>query len=264
MSHDPVPAPGSGRPDAEIPQARSLKRRLIEIGLVLILAFAAFGAGLLVINVMMPRLIHSGGEVRVPDVTAMTFEQAQAAAEARGLVITRSGERFDPRVPRGFVISQDPPPRTQVRARNRIAVMISLGEEFSSVPELFGESVRTARHLLESAGLDVGDVTSAPSDELGAGLVAGTDPPAASVLPNGTRVSLLISSGAGEESFVMPELLGRDVEGVKGELESMGFRVYSPPAAPSFGSIVYQEPSAGSRVTRSTPILLQASGRATR
>jgi methionyl-tRNA synthetase len=46
---------------------------------------------------------------------------------------------------------------------------------------------------------------------VGEGLIAGSDPPAESVLPSGTPVSLLVSAGAGEESFVMPDLLGREI-----------------------------------------------------
>jgi beta-lactam-binding protein with PASTA domain len=238
-----------------------VKRRLSEMALVAMLALAAFGAGLLLIMFMMPRLVHRGGEVRVPDLTRLSFAEAQAAADARGLTASRAGERFDPDVPRGLVISQDPEPETPVRGRRSVSVVMSLGEESSTVPALYGETTRTAALLLERAGLAVGDVTRGPSDDLGIGLVVGTDPPAETVLPNGTAVSVLVSTGPGPEAFVMPDLLGREVRGVKRELESLGFRVYAPPAAPSFGPIVYQEPPAGSRITRNTSILLQASGR---
>ena len=44
-------------------------------------------------------------------------------------------------------------------------------------------------------------------------------------------------------------------------LEAFGLRVFTPPAAPSIGTIVYQEPPPGSRITRQTQILVQATGR---
>ena len=147
-----------------------------------------------------------------------------------------------------------------MRGRKRVTVVVSLGEEFSSVPELFGESMRSARLLIERAGLRVGPVMHAPSEEVGEGLVAGSDPGAETVLPRDTPVHLLVSTGPGEESFVMPDLLGREIAGVRRQLEALGFRVVMPPAAPALGTIVLQDPAPGSRITRATVILLQAAG----
>ena len=228
----------------------------------LVLALLAFGTGLFVFNnLIMPSLVHSVGEVRVPDLANLTVEQAEQSLQPLGLKLSRAGERFDPSVPRGFIITQDPPAETPVRGKKLIMVVVSLGEEFSSVPALFGESLRSARYLLERAGLRVGGITRAPSEEVGEGLVVGSDPPAESVLPRSTPVSLLVSLGAGEQSFVMPDLLGREITGVRRQLEGLGFKVFTPPAAPSIGAIVFQDPPPGSRIARNATILLQATGR---
>jgi serine/threonine-protein kinase len=240
-------------------------RRVLAMLSMLGLAAAAFLTGLFVFNdLVMPRLVHTGTEQRVPDLTHLTLDQAEQQLSAHGLQLTRAGERFDPSVPRGFILSQDPPPETPIRGKRRVAVMVSLGEEFSSVPELFGESIRTAHDLLGRAGLRMGGITRAPSEEVGEGLVADTDPPAETVLARDTPVSLLVSIGGGEEIFVMPDVVGREIGGVRRQLEAFGFRVFTPPAAPSVGAVVYQEPPSGSHITRSTTILLQATGRVIR
>lgn len=241
------------------------KRRVMAMLSMLALAGVAFLTGLFVFNdFVMPRLVHTANEQRIPDLTHLTLEQAEQQLSARGLQLTRAGERFDPSVPRGFVLSQDPPSETPIRGKKRVAVMMSLGEEFSSVPELFGESIRTAHDLLQRAGLRLGGITRAPSEEVGEGLVADTDPPAETVLSRDAPVSVLVSIGGSEESFVMPDVIGREIGGVRRQLEAFGFRVYTPPAAPSVGAVVYQEPASGSRITRSTTILLQATGRVIR
>lgn len=241
---------------------RSLAQRLRGFLAASALALTAFVTGLLVFNnAIMPRLVHSVGEVRVPDLANLTVAQAEQTLQAVGLKLSRAGERFDTSVPRGFVISQDPPPDTPVRGRRLVAVMVSLGEEFSSVPALFGESLRSARYLLERAGLAMGAITRAPSDQVGDGLIAGSDPPAENVLPRGTAVHLLVSSGTGTPSYVMPDLLGREITGARQKLEALGFHVFTPPAAPSVGTVVFQEPPAGSRILRNATILLQATGR---
>jgi serine/threonine-protein kinase len=230
-----------------------------------VVSLAAFAVGFGLFNsFVMPRLIHSTGEVQVPELGNLTLEQAERQLGAQGLSLSRAGERFDPSVPRGFILSQDPPAGTPVRGRTRVMVTVSLGEEFSSVPELFGESRRNARLLLERAGLRMGAVTHAPSDEVGQELVAGSDPPAESVLPRNTAVALLVSLGPGPEEYVMPDLSGRELNGARRQLEAFGFKVLVPPGAPSVGAIVSQSPSPGARVTRDAQVILQATGRVIR
>jgi serine/threonine-protein kinase len=229
------------------------------------IALAAFLVGFYVFNaVLMPQFIHGASEVQVPDLANLTVDQAERALRPLGLSLSRAGERFDAAAPRGFILAQDPPPGTPVRGNHHVLVTVSLGEEYSSVPELFGESRRGAQLLLERAGLRVGGTTRAPSDEVGDGLIAGSDPPAERVLPRGEAVALLVSSGPGEEDFMMPDLTGREIGGVRRQFEALGFRVSTPPGAPSVGAVTNQSPPAGSRVTRDAQVVLQGSGRVIR
>jgi serine/threonine-protein kinase len=265
MTETPPSAPGPQGPTS--PPRIERRRRQGVRGSLTVLAFAlgAFAVGFGIFNgLVMPRLIHSTGQVEVPDLQNLTIEQAELTLRSAGLVLSRAGERFDPGAPRGFILSQDPPAGTPVRGRARVSVTVSLGEEFSSVPELFGESRRNAQLLLERAGLRVGGLTRAPNDEVGAELVVGSDPPGESVLPRGSAVSLLVSTGLGVEEFVMPDLIGRELNGARRQLEAIGFHVIVPPAAPSVGSIVSQTPPPGSRVTRDALVLLQATARVIR
>ena len=252
----------------EKPAAPSLPARTHRVRETLATTFVAllaFTVGLLVFNnVLMPRIVHRAGEVHVPDLANLTVEQAQSTLEPTGLVLSRAGERFDANIARGRIVQQDPAAGTPVRGHRRVSVTVSLGEEFSSVPELFGETRRGAELLLEHAGLRVGGVTRAPSDAVGEGLVVATDPPAESVLPRGMPVALLISTGLDEDVFVMPDLVGHEIGGARKQLEGLGFKVLSPPAGPSAGPIVAQDPRAGARLTRDMSITLQAAGRMVR
>jgi serine/threonine-protein kinase len=259
----------SAAPDAvtspETPPPPPRRRRIPPWAIVLVAAGVAFLAGMVLFNrILMPRLVYTTSEVRVPDLENLTYEQAEQALKPLNLTLSRAGERFDPSVPRGFILSQDPAPETPVRGKRRVMVTVSLGEEFSSVPSLFGESLRSARALLARSGLRVTGITRAPSDEVGLDLVAGTDPPAESVLPRNGTVSLLVSTGNEQESWVMPDLLGREISSTRRFMESMGFSVVIPPSAPRVGPIVFQDPGAGSRITVETQVILQATGRVIR
>ena len=249
---------GPARPVERRRPGRGLRTSLLLLGL----AVAAFGTGMALFNgLVMPQLVHGRGEVRVPDLASLSEDQAEQALRPMGLKLSRAGERFDPAVPRGLVLQQDPPPQTTVRSGRRVLVVLSLGEEFSSVPSMFGTSLRGARILIERTGLTVGGVTHAPSEDVGEGLVAGTDPPAESVLPREAPVGLLVSTGTAAESFVMPELLGRDLVAARRQLEAFGFRVLSPEGAGARGMVIVQQPAPGSRVDRNTVVTLQGNGR---
>lgn len=225
-------------------------------------ALAAFATGLVLFDhVLMPRLIHGVAEVRVPDLTNLSLVEGEKLLSAVGLRLTRAGERFDPAVPRGLIVAQDPPADTPVRGHRRVSVVISLGEEYSSVPEVFGESVRGARILLERVGLRAAGITRAPSDQVGEGLVVASDPPAETVLRRGAAVGFLVSSGSGLQYYVMPDLLGREITGAMRQLEALGFKITVPPGSPTIGTIVMQLPAPGSRVAEGDAITLQATRR---
>ena len=269
-AHEPEPTQATGDEDESLdPHSIALpepplppRRRIAAALSIAALAIAAFATGLFVFNnLVMPRFIHVNAEVRVPDLTNLTIERAEKQVSALDLQISRAGERFDPSVPSGFILTQDPPEGTPVRGRRRISVIVSLGEEYSSVPELFGESQRGARLLLERAGLHAGGISHAPSDEAGEGLVVSSDPSAEAVLSRGSEVSLLISTGAGRDEYVMPELLGRELTGVRRQLEAIGCRVVVPAGASGSGGIVFQNPAPGARITHDATITLQAMGR---
>jgi serine/threonine-protein kinase len=252
---------GPGSPGFK--ERRRPGRGLRTAGFLLMLAGGAFATGVILFNgLLMPQLVHRRGEVRVPDLASLSEDQAERALRTLGLRLSHAGERFDPSVPRGLVLQQDPPPETPVRPGRRVLVVVSLGEEFSSVPQLYGTSLRGARVLVERSGLSVGGITRAPAEDVGEGLVAATDPPAESVLPRETPVGLLVSTASEVESFVMPELLGRDLGAVRRQLEALGFRVVVPEGAGGRGMILLQEPAPGARVDRGTLITLQGNGRA--
>ena len=249
----------STRRAASAPKPRRTLRDLLLTGLAAILAFAL---GMTLFNsVLMPRLVHREDEVQLPDLTHLTVDQARTVLRKAGLPLVQTAERYDPGVPRGRILQQSPLPGTFVRPPQRVVVAVSLGEEFASVPALFGESQRSAELLIEKTGLAIGGITRAPSDAVGEGLIVATDPPAQTVLPHGAPVALLISTGLREDAFVMPSLVGHDCAQSRSQLEATGFRVEIPPGNSGTGMIVAQMPAPGTRVTRNTTITLESGGR---
>jgi serine/threonine-protein kinase len=245
-----------------LPERRSRARRARDAAVVALVALAAFALGLGVFNsVIMPRLIHGRPEVLVPDLSNLSVEQAEAELEALKLELGRSGARFDPSVPRGFILAQDPLPGTSVRTRRKILVMVSQGEEFEAVPGVVGSTLRGAVLAIEHSGLGFAGTTRAPSNDVGPDMVAASDPAPGAIVPNNWPVGLLVATGPLEEDFVMPALLGQEAASAHHALEDAGFNV-EVRGSEKNGMVLYQNPAAGSRVVRGATIFIQAGGRA--
>ena len=107
-------------------------------------------------------------------------------------------------------LAQDPLPGTSVRARRKIMVMVSEGEEFEAVPGTVGSTVRGAVLAIEHSGLGFAGTTRAPSNDVGPDVVAASDPAPGAIVPSNWPVGLLVATGPVDEDYVMRALLGLD------------------------------------------------------
>lgn len=195
----------------------------------------------------------AGRSLRVPDLTNLAFEEAAALGAEMGLNVVPdpSQQRFDDKIPAHRICGQNPPPESAVKSGQTVRVFLSLGPRTIRVPELAGMTSRTASLALSRQGLVEGGLSSARLP--GApGVVAQGVTPGTIVAPD-ARVDLLVSRGAPDVAYVMPDLIGRDFDRVRLAFEARGFRLggvrsqaYEGAAA---GTILRQYPQAGYPVT---------------
>ncbi len=193
-----------------------------------------------------------GKSLEAPDLSRLSVEEASALAASRGLRLTVDPARsdFSDDIPQHQIRGQVPPARTSVKAGQTIHVFLSLGPKTIRVPELSGMTARTAALGLAKDGLKEGAVSVSRLPGTGViaqGVAAGT-----TVEPD-TPVDLLVTRGAPDVAYVMPDLIGRDLDRVRQAFEARGFRVggvkaqsYDGVAA---GTILRQFPLAGYPVT---------------
>jgi beta-lactam-binding protein with PASTA domain len=194
---------------------------------VFILAGCAFGAGLIIMDrVVMPRVVGHGDVVIVPDVTENTVEEAQRMLEESHLFCVKESEVYDPVVPEGYVISQNPRPYSNVKKGRRIYVVVSRGSEQLTVPDVTrGISLRQAEIELKSSGFEMGSVAYQSSDDVPKGVVMSQSP-----LPHGTAlrgsfINVTVSSGSLTGTALVPELIGLSVENAIAELQGAGLTI---------------------------------------
>src|ERR1700704_6396171 len=138
--------------------------------LVFVLAAAAFFSA-----VMAMRFAIQGREVDMPNLVGKNSTEVKALLEARGLDL-KIADRIYSDLPANTVVRQSPPAGEHMKISQDAHVVLSLGPQNVTIPELEGESVRVARIQLLQAGLQLGEVTSLAVPNLPADLVVQQNP----------------------------------------------------------------------------------------
>jgi hypothetical protein len=105
-------------------------------------ALIAAGIVAVVAGVVLFLVLRQGGpavaNVTTPDVTTMKQDEAQHTLTAQGLVV-KPQPQYSGTVPKGYVISQDPPAGTSVKAGSTVTIVVSTNiiATYTIVPPTF-------------------------------------------------------------------------------------------------------------------------------
>ena len=234
--------------------------RFSSIALMVLILIVA--GGISAITAM--RLAIRGTEVVVPPLMGKTEDEARKLLEDNQLLLRVSSQpRFNPTVPAGRVLDQNPPAGTRLKTSRSVKVLLSKGDRKYAVPSLVGSSLRAANLTLAQRNFTLGSTTvtrTSTGDPLTIqqqypqpGSQEGADP----------AVNVLLSAGPVEELFVMPDLVGKPVDVVAGRARAEGFQLGMPtyrklPGVEP-GVVTQQRPQAGHRLSKNDTILLEVS-----
>jgi serine/threonine-protein kinase len=194
------------------------------------------------------------GQVKVPDVSKQSLDDAQSQLRDAGLdykVLQESSDSVDA----GKVTRTDPPAGSQVEKGTIISLFVSTGKQQVQIPDVSGQDPATAANTLGNRGLTIKQVTQ-PSDTVDAGTVIGTNPPAGTSVAKGSEVQLIVSSG--KEQVSVPNLYGRTQSEAMSDLQNVGLTgtvtSVSCSDSSSAGKVIAQSPAAGSKVAKGSSV----------
>jgi hypothetical protein len=220
--------------------------------LVFILASAAF---LSAITAM--RFAIHGREVTMPNLVGKDVGEASKTLRSKGLLL-RVADRVYSDVPINQVVRQTPPPGMLMKVSQQAHVVLSLGQRELEIPLLEGNTLRVSRIELLRSGLQVGEVSTIglPDKASDTVLLQNPKPGHGAATP---KVDVLVSSGAREESYVMPYLIGLNEIDAQHRLDLANLhRKLNYVAAPQWphAMIIDQSPLAGTRITSNAEVQL--------
>src|SRR5689334_452933 len=156
----------------------ALKTRVWTAGKLLLLAGGLLATYFLFAAASM-RVALRAREVQVPDLTNRSANEATAIATELGLNLKVDDvRRPDPKIPVGRVIAQEPPAGSTARRQRTMRVWLSAGQRTTTMPQLIGETERTAQLRLAQDGLALTALSEIRSQDLPADVVVAQTPPA--------------------------------------------------------------------------------------
>ena len=201
-----------------------------------------------------------GGEVPVPDLKGLGLEEALEVTSQGELGLRISSAGFDPAVPLGHIISQDPNPGIRTRKNRIVKVVVSRGTPTVHVPNLKGLKLRRVEMQISQAGLEMGHVSRAHHGDVESGAVIAQSPGPGQFVARNDEVNILLSEGDWQLTYVLPDLTGFPAEDVLATIRLLGLRAgrlsemesgEMPP-----GTVSSLQPPPGSAVTQGQTIHL--------
>ena len=227
----------------------------------LLVVAAALGCGLISASLTL-RIVRNSQTTSVPNLSGRTLGAATNDAAQRRLRVKVMGRKNHPKIVVGRVIEQEPPAGTSIKENRTLRVILSLGPKKTTVPDVRGQALRSARLRLEGMGVPIRRIVEAPSVAVEDTVLVQS--PEAGVVENlGEGVLLVIAKNWSLRDYVMPDLIGKSIDDIARVFESRGFvppqlRYKSYPGLDR-GTILSQSPLAGYRLNPKTAVVFEVS-----
>ena len=206
------------------------------------------------------RFAIQGREVTMPDVVGTRAPQAQQVLRSRSLGM-KVEDRVYSDLPVDAVVRQSPPPSTRVKTGQDAHVVLSLGPQSVSIPEVKDVSIRAAQVELLRRGMQLGEISSVYLSGTVPDTVVLQDPAPGTTNVQSPHVNLLVSLGPRPPAYAMPDLAGLPAVEAESKLGTAGLKVgrIAPvtSAGAPVGTIINQTPARGQRVDPTTTIELE-------
>jgi serine/threonine-protein kinase len=190
-------------------------------------------------------------KVALPNVRNVPALEAQLALAKKGFVVT-TANAHDETIAAGNVIDTDPAGLRNAPRESTIKLVVSDGPAPVPVPDVSSGTCDSATQALAQARFTA-TCDQAFSETVPVGKVIGTDPPANSLQPRDSAVTVHVSKGP--ERIKVPNVVGSTVEAASQQLQAAGFQVAVPNYSPG-GRVKAMAPAAGNLAKRGDTVTL--------
>lgn len=203
-------------------------------------------------------------EVKVPDITGIHLSEAEEILQEEKLRYTITNERHHNTVEEGHVLKQEPQADSMIKRNRAVNIELSLGPELFAVPDVTGETLRSARiNIINSRFTFNDNVTEKYDPEVFSGKVIEQTPKPDELMPEGTEIEVVISKGSEPKNIEMPNLIGLSFSDAESKLDSIRINIgkinYETSKSYFNGQVIKQDIAAGEKILQDSTVNLVVS-----
>lgn len=236
---------------------QKVRRRAWITTLIIVLVLLLGAGSVLAYNLLNPRETAPVTAV-MPDVQSKTQTEALNIILDAGFGPPTIEQQYSDTVKSGLAVGTEPKAGTDALLEDKVTLYISQGPEAVAVPaDLAGMTEPEARDALRSIGLQGGTTAVANSATVPAGRVLSTTPAPGEVVPVGSSVNLVLSTG----KVTVPDLVGTTLENAQAILADPVYQLTvtvneedNPDVAP--GTVLAQSIVGGTDVEQGSTVSL--------
>ena len=180
-------------------------------------------------------------EYTIPYIVGMSIDEVRQKYEPEGYTINQISSEYNADYEEGKIITQDPVAETKTTSKI-ISVTVSKGTKLVKVTNQEGKDIKVAKYELENTLGFIVEQEDKVSDTVAKGIVISQDYKDED-RPYGSVIKLVVSSGDGKESIVVPSVIGKKANDAKAALEELKLKVeiaYGEDESKSNGIVISQ------------------------
>jgi len=198
---------------------KKILKHIIAIGIITLIIVILFEM------IIMPFYVRLGKSKELVDVTSMDVKSALIMIRTSGFKGVVTDTIYTSEVEPNIVLDQHPEPGAIVKKRRTVRLKISQAEKLVVVPNIIGQSERSAQLLLNQVGLKVGTISKAYNSIHPEGVIINQIPDSTETIPRGYSVRVVMSKGRSPNDIQVPSLFGLSKEAAEIELRKSGLRI---------------------------------------
>ncbi len=197
-----------------------LKSRVFwkQLGLALVIGVAI----ILILIIWLNIYTHHGQSRPTPEIRGLTISEARHVANKNRLKLQIIDSVYTAFVPRGCIADQTPQPGHHVkRGRTIQATINAFNPEMVAVPDLVGLPRRQALSLIETAGLQAGQLNYVPDltvDFVLKQTLHGREVSPGDSVQKGMVIDLVLGRGLSSQRTPLPRLMGTTLDQARNEI----------------------------------------------
>jgi eukaryotic-like serine/threonine-protein kinase len=194
-----------------------------------LIAFGSLLVFLIVLFIWLKIYTHHGKAYAVPDFYGMELDEVDQITRAKKMRFKVIDSVFNSQVDPGTVVDQNPFPGFRVKVNRTIFLTINAtNPEMVKMPALVGVSLRQAKAILETQGLEIGRLRYVPDIALNnvlRQLYMGNEIEAGEFIIKGSTVDLVLGQGVSSVEVPVPDFTGFTYHRAKDKITDSYFNV---------------------------------------